>query len=97
MRAPIRCYLSWFARDMIAGRGFMAIAAQNLGNAAVLPTFVTSVLFGVANALAVTLQTLNLPAEIFMALPYVVTLLGLAAYSNSEGKTKKLRKTAKKA
>ena len=32
-----------------------------------------------------------------MALPYVVTLLGLAAYSNSEGKTKKLRKTAKKA
>ncbi len=45
----------------------MAIAAQNLGNAAVLPTFVTSVLFGVANALAVTLQTLNLPAEIFMA------------------------------
>ncbi len=90
-------YLSWFARDMIAGRGFMAIAAQNLGNAAVLPTFVTSVLFGVANALAVTLQTLNLPAEIFMALPYVVTLLGLAAYSNSEGKTKKLRKTAKKA
>ena len=90
-------YLSWFARDMIAGRGFMAIAAQNLGNAAVLPTFVTSVLFGVANALAVTLQTLNLPAEIFMALPYVVTLIGLAAYSNSEGKTKKLRKTAKKA
>ena len=89
--------LSWFARDMIAGRGFMAIAAQNLGNAAVLPTFVTSVLFGVANALAVTLQTLNLPAEIFMALPYVVTLLGLAAYSNSEGNTKKLRKTAKKA
>ena len=90
-------YLSWFARDMIAGRGFMAIAAQNLGNAAVLPTFVTSVLFGVANALAVTLQTLNLPAEIFMALPYVVTLLGLAAYSNSEGKTKKLRRSAKKA
>ena len=32
----------------------MAIAAQNLGNAAVLPTFVTSILFGVANALAVT-------------------------------------------
>ena len=59
----------------------MAIAAQNLGNAAVLPTFVTSVLFGVANALAVTLQTLNLPAEIFMALPYVVTLLVLIVVS----------------
>ena len=76
-------YLSWFARDMIAGRGFMAIAAQNLGNAAVLPTFVTSIGFGMANALAITLQTLSLPAEIFQALPYAVTLIGLAAYSSS--------------
>ena len=76
-------YLSWFARDMIAGRGFMAIAAQNLGNASVLPTFITAVAFGLANALAVTLQTLNLPAEIFQAMPYAVTLIGLAAYSSS--------------
>lgn len=80
-------YLSWFARDMIAGRGFMAIAAQNLGNAAVMPTFITSIGFGIANALAVTLQTLSLPAEIFQALPYVVTLIGLAAYSSSMAKS----------
>ena len=84
-------YLSWFARDMIAGRGFMAIAAQNLGNAAVVPTFITSILFGLANALAVMLQTLNLPAEIFQAMPYVVTLIGLAAYSSSQRKEKKQR------
>ena len=87
-------YLSWFARDMVAGRGFMAIAAQNLGNAGVLPTFITSIGFGLANALAVTLQTLSLPAEIFQALPYVVTLIGLAAYSssvNSGGKQHKLK------
>lgn len=84
-------YLSWFARDMIAGRGFMAIAAQNLGNAAVVPTFITSILFGLANALAVMLQTLNLPAEIFQAMPYVVTLIGLAAYSSSQRKEKRQR------
>lgn len=81
-------YLSWFARDMIAGRGFMAIAAQNLGNAAVFPTFMASIGFGVANALAISLQTLNFPAEVFQALPYVVTLIGLAAYSNSLMKQK---------
>ena len=84
-------YLSWFARDMIAGRGFMAIAAQNLGNAAVVPTFITSILFGLANALAVMLQTLNLPAEIFQAMPYVVTLIGLAAYSSFQRKEKRQR------
>lgn len=82
-------YLSWFARDMVAGRGFMAIAAQNLGNACVLPTFITAIGFGFANALAVTLQTLNMPAEIFQAMPYVVTLIGLAAYSNSVRSDKK--------
>lgn len=90
-------YLSWFARDMIAGRGFMAIAAQNLGNAAVLPTFITALAFGLANALAVTLQTLNLPAELFQALPYVVTLIGLATYSLSlrKGGTIKAKKKGK--
>lgn len=90
-------YLSWFARDMVAGRGFMAVAAQNLGNALVLPTFITALGFGFANALAVTLQTLNMPAEIFQAMPYVVTLIGLAAYSNSakSDKKKALKKSAR--
>ena len=88
-------YLSWFARDMIAGRGFMAIAAQNLGNACVLPTFVTAILFGVANALAVTMQTLDFPAEVFQALPYVVTLIGLAWYSLSELKAEKRKALGK--
>lgn len=92
-------YLSWFAQDMVAGRGFMAIAAQNLGNACVLPTFITAICFGIANALAVTLQTLNMPAEIFQAMPYVVTLIGLAAYSNSVRSDKKRvrRKSIQKA
>lgn len=92
-------YLSWFARDMIAGRGFMAIAAQNLGNALVLPTFLTAIGFGIANGLAITLQTLNFPAEVFQALPYVVTLIGLAWYSYSmmeEEKAKAVGKVKKK-
>lgn len=89
-------YLSWFARDMMSGRGFMAIAAQNLGNASVLPTFITSIGFGFANALAAMLQTTSLPAEIFQALPYVVTLIGLAVYSSSAGKEKKPKRMKEK-
>ena len=88
-------YLSWFARDMIAGRGFMAIAAQNLGNAMVMPTFLTAIGFGIANALAITLQTLNFPAEVFQALPYVVTLIGLAWYSYSMMEDEKAKATSK--
>lgn len=88
-------YLSWFARDMIAGRGFMAIAAQNLGNAMVMPTFITSLFFGLMNAVAISLQTLSVPAEIIQSLPYVVTLIGLAAYSSSARKTKHVLNTRK--
>ncbi|WRS27774.1 ABC transporter permease [Oscillospiraceae bacterium MB08-C2-2] len=89
-------YLSWFARDMVAGRGFMAIAAQNLGGAMPLPTFLAAFGFGIANALSNVLQTLNVPAEAVQAIPYVATLIGLAAYSSSQKRQKVLTETGKK-
>lgn len=89
-------YLSWFARDMVAGRGFMGIAAQNLGNAAPIPTFLSALAFGVANALSNVLQTINVPAEAVQAIPYVATLIGLAAYSSSVKKGKKKVKEVSK-
>lgn len=82
-------YLSWFARDMVAGRGFMGIAAQNLGGAAPLPTFLSALGFGVFNALSNVLQTLNVPSEAVQAIPYVATLIGLAAYASSQKKKAK--------
>jgi simple sugar transport system permease protein len=82
-------YLTWFGRDMVAGRGFIGIAAQNLGNASTLPTFLAALFFGFANALSNVLQTQNLPAEAVQAIPYVATLIGLAAYASSTRKNKK--------
>lgn len=82
-------YLTWFGRDMIAGRGFIGIAAQNLGNAAPLPTFIAALFFGFANALSNVLQTQNVPAEAVQAIPYLATLIGLAAYASSTRKGKK--------
>ncbi len=73
-------YLSWFSRDMMAGRGFMSIAAQNLGVALPLPSFLASVGFGAVTALANVLQTLNMPSEIIQSLPYVATLIGLGLF-----------------
>lgn len=88
-------YLSWFARDMVAGRGFMGIAAQNLGGQPI-PTMIASLAFGMANALSNVLQTLNVPAEFVQAIPYVATLIGLAAYSSSVGKNKSKNKNKTK-
>ena len=86
-------YLSWFARDMVAGRGFMGIAAQNLGGGQPIPTLLSALGFGIANALSNVLQTLNVPAEFVQALPYIATIIGLVAYSKS---VKKKRTKSKK-
>ena len=74
-------YVSWFARDMAAGRGYIALAAQNLGNATPLGTCLASFLFGVADALSSSLQVLSVPAEFIQMIPYVTTVIGLVIYA----------------
>ena len=84
-------YVSWFARDMAAGRGYIALAAQNLGNATPLGTCLASFLFGVADALSSSLQVLCVPAEFIQMIPYVTTVIGLVIYA-----ARRKRQTAKK-
>ena len=82
-------YVSWFARDMVAGRGWIAIAAEAMGQSSTLGTAVTSLLFGAADAVANSLGTVGIPSELLRILPYVVTLLGLLAYALGENHKKK--------
>lgn len=74
-------YVSWFARDMAAGRGYIALAAQNLGNATPIGTCLASFLFGIADALSSSLQVLSVPAEFIQMIPYVTTVIGLVIYA----------------
>jgi len=74
-------YVSWFAREMTAGRGWIAIAAASLGGNQPLGTFLSSLLFGVVNSLAIYLAPLAVPSEFIQMIPYVATALALTAYS----------------
>jgi simple sugar transport system permease protein len=74
-------YVSWFSRDMTAGRGFIAIAAASIGGNLPLGTFFGSLLFGVVNTLAIFLATLKVPSELIQMIPYVTTVLVLAVYA----------------
>jgi ABC-type uncharacterized transport system permease subunit len=74
-------YVSWFARDMTAGRGWIAIAAASLGNNMPLGTFLSSLLFGAVNALAIYLAPLSVPSEFIQMIPYLATALALMIYS----------------
>ncbi|HWQ51458.1 MAG TPA: ABC transporter permease [Terriglobales bacterium] len=82
-------YVSWFARDMTAGRGFIALAAEAMGRGTPVGTMVSSVFFGVAMAVANALQTLNIAYELVAGIPYFATILGLAAYAWREKKRSK--------
>jgi simple sugar transport system permease protein len=77
-------YVSWFSTNMTAGRGFIALAAEAMGRGMPLGTFLTSLLFGFADALSNSLQSLRIPAEFVQMIPYVATLLGLVIYATQE-------------
>jgi general nucleoside transport system permease protein len=69
-----------FAERMTAGRGYVAIAIVVLGRWHPAGVAVASLLFGAATALQFVFQSLGLavPYQLFLMLPYVLTLLALA-------------------
>lgn len=69
-----------FAEDMSAGRGFIAIAIVVLGRWHPLGAAAAAIVFGAASALQYLFQAMGwaMPYQAFLALPYVLTLLGLA-------------------
>jgi simple sugar transport system permease protein len=69
-----------FAEGMSAGRGFIAIAIVVLGRWHPVGVAIAALIFGAASALQYFFQAMGwpLPYQVFLALPYVLTLLGLA-------------------
>jgi simple sugar transport system permease protein len=69
-----------FAERMTAGRGYVAIAIVVLGRWHPAGVAIASLLFGAATALQYVFQSLGLavPYQLFLMLPYVLTLLALA-------------------
>ena len=74
-------YVSWFARGMTAGRGYIGMSAMNLGNASPIGSFLGSLLFGFAEALSMSMQSLKIPVEFVQMMPYLITILGLIFFS----------------
>jgi len=79
-------YVSWFSRDMTAGRGFIALAAEAMGGATPIGSFLTSLLFGFFDALSNSLQLLRVPVEFVQMVPYVATVVGLVLYTATKRK-----------
>jgi simple sugar transport system permease protein len=71
-----------FAENMTAGRGFVAIAVVVLGRWNPIWVLIAALLFGGASALQFFLQALglDLPYQLFLALPYLLSLAALAGW-----------------
>jgi len=70
-------YLQFFIRDMMSGRGFIGIAANNLGGGVPIWSLIAALFFGSADALGNVLQILGIPSEFMQMLPYAVTIVAL--------------------
>ncbi len=74
-------YARTFVEGMSAGRGFIALAIVIVGRRAAWGILLAALFFGLATALQFHFQALGLavPFQLFLILPYVLTLLVLAA------------------
>ena len=91
-------YLSNFTKNMISGRGYIAMAAEAMGQSTPFGTMISSMLFGAAESLSYQLQSLAIPAEIVRMVPYLATILGLIIYAqiNKRNQIKKKKQLEEK-
>ncbi|WWR16016.1 ABC transporter permease [Lachnospiraceae bacterium JLR.KK008] len=87
-------YVSWFVKDITAGRGWIGIAAAAMSGQHPVLAMGASILFGIADAVANTLQTINLPSQLVLMIPYVVTLVAMSLYAYFDLKRKKASRGA---
>jgi general nucleoside transport system permease protein len=71
--------LHYFQDGMTAGRGYVALAAIIFGRYTPVGLFFGALLFGMANAFQLKMQVIGLdvPYQLFLTIPYVVTILAL--------------------
>ena len=74
-------YMSTFTKGMVAGRGFIALAAAAMGRLAPVPTMFAALFFGFADALSNVLAAMSIPDEFIKTVPYISTVIGLIVFS----------------
>ncbi len=73
-------YAQGWSQDMVAGRGFIALAAQAMGGGECLGGMLSSLVFGFAQALGIKFSSVGLDSNLASPIPYAITIIGLAIF-----------------
>jgi len=88
-------YAMGWSQDMVAGRGFIALAAQAMGAGEPLGSMLAALVFGFAQALGIKVSSRGIDSNLVSPIPYVVTILGLVAFALvARAKDRKLHSAA---
>ena len=74
-------YAQGWSLDMVAGRGFIALAAQAMGGGECLGGMLSSLVFGFAQALGIKFSAIGLDSNLASPIPYAVTIIGLVIFA----------------
>lgn len=70
--------MSYFARDMVAGRGMIGVSAMNVANASPAGSALFAMLFGVSDTIANYMQIIGIQPQLIAAFPYAATIVLMA-------------------
>ncbi|MEN6418426.1 MAG: ABC transporter permease, partial [Clostridiaceae bacterium] len=78
------CYVNTYSDGIVAGRGFIALAAVIFGRWSAPGVLLACLLFGFFDALQLRLQvgTDLIPYQLFQMIPYVMTLVALTIFGS---------------
>jgi len=74
-------YMNGFSQNMVAGRGFIALAAASMGRLHPVYGMIAALIFGAADAISNVMAALRIPDEFVKMIPYLTTIVGLVIFS----------------
>lgn len=74
-------YAIGWSLDMVAGRGFIALAACAMGNNEPVGGMFASLIFGFAQAVGIKFSAVGVDSNLVSPIPYIVTILGLVIFA----------------
>lgn len=89
-------YMNGFNQNMVAGRGFIALAAASMGKLHPVYAMIAALIFGAADAISNVMAAMRIPDEFVKMIPYLTTIVGLVIFSAMNKNKKRLGLSARK-